>query len=132
MLCREWLIQSPSDPQLSLLLLLNVFHFLSHKAQNRTTYYAPNQLAQMRPNPRWQQQGGRGQGESEAHDAASFCKKRKKTFYWYDEICFPSGLSSLSGGFQGMPSSLRQPGPRGNMRHMSPSGGSQGPRGVFV
>uniref|UniRef100_A0A3B4ZTM7 Polyadenylate-binding protein n=1 Tax=Stegastes partitus TaxID=144197 RepID=A0A3B4ZTM7_9TELE len=31
------------------------------QAQNRTTYYAPNQLAQMRPNPRWQQQGGRGQ-----------------------------------------------------------------------
>uniref|UniRef100_A0A3P9MY53 Polyadenylate-binding protein n=1 Tax=Poecilia reticulata TaxID=8081 RepID=A0A3P9MY53_POERE len=27
------------------------------QAQNRTTYYAPNQLAQMRPNPRWQQQG---------------------------------------------------------------------------
>uniref|UniRef100_A0A8C7XGI4 Polyadenylate-binding protein n=1 Tax=Oryzias sinensis TaxID=183150 RepID=A0A8C7XGI4_9TELE len=42
------------------------------QAQNRTTYYAPNQLAQMRPNPRWQQQGGRGQGESETHDAASF------------------------------------------------------------
>uniref|UniRef100_A0A7N5ZTP4 Polyadenylate-binding protein n=1 Tax=Anabas testudineus TaxID=64144 RepID=A0A7N5ZTP4_ANATE len=33
------------------------------QAQNRTTYYAPNQMAQMRPNPRWQQQGGRGQGE---------------------------------------------------------------------
>ncbi|KAJ7988989.1 hypothetical protein DPEC_G00314900 [Dallia pectoralis] len=32
------------------------------QSQNRTTYYAPNQLAQMRPNPRWQQQGGRGQG----------------------------------------------------------------------
>uniref|UniRef100_A0AAX7UF46 PABP n=1 Tax=Astatotilapia calliptera TaxID=8154 RepID=A0AAX7UF46_ASTCA len=30
------------------------------QAQNRTTYYAPNQIAQMRPNPRWQQQGGRG------------------------------------------------------------------------
>uniref|UniRef100_A0A3Q3S0H6 Polyadenylate-binding protein n=1 Tax=Mastacembelus armatus TaxID=205130 RepID=A0A3Q3S0H6_9TELE len=56
------------------------------QAQNRTTYYAPNQLAQMRPNPRWQQQGGRGQG-----------------------------------GFQGIPSSLRQPGPRANLRHMSPS-----------
>uniref|UniRef100_A0A8C8DKS6 Polyadenylate-binding protein n=1 Tax=Oryzias sinensis TaxID=183150 RepID=A0A8C8DKS6_9TELE len=82
------------------------------QAQNRTTYYAPNQLAQMRPNPRWQQQGGRGQGESETHDAASFCNKRKKPFYWYDEICFPSVLSSLSGGFQGMPSSLRQPGPQ--------------------
>ncbi|KAL7380870.1 hypothetical protein ABVT39_025348 [Epinephelus coioides] len=63
------------------------------QAQNRTTYYAPNQLAQMRPNPRWQQQGGRGQG-----------------------------------GFQGIPSSLRQPGPRANLRHMSPGGGSQGPR----
>ncbi|XP_020500716.1 polyadenylate-binding protein 4 isoform X1 [Labrus bergylta] len=62
------------------------------QAQNRTTYYAPNQLAQMRPNPRWQQQGGRGQG-----------------------------------GFQGIPNSLRQPGPRGNLRHMSP-GSTQGPR----
>uniref|UniRef100_A0A8C7U989 Polyadenylate-binding protein n=1 Tax=Oncorhynchus mykiss TaxID=8022 RepID=A0A8C7U989_ONCMY len=27
------------------------------QGQNRTTYYAPNQLTQMRPNPRWQQQG---------------------------------------------------------------------------
>ncbi|XP_059908042.1 polyadenylate-binding protein 4 [Gadus macrocephalus] len=62
------------------------------QAQNRTTYYAPNQMAQMRPNPRWQQQGGRGQG-----------------------------------GFQGMPGSLRQPGPRANMRHMSPN--SNAPRG---
>ncbi|XP_007574344.1 polyadenylate-binding protein 4 [Poecilia formosa] len=65
------------------------------QAQNRTTYYAPNQLAQMRPNPRWQQQGGRGQG-----------------------------------GFQGMPNSLRQPGPRSNLRHMTPSSGAQGPRGA--
>ncbi|XP_008314455.1 polyadenylate-binding protein 4 [Cynoglossus semilaevis] len=63
------------------------------QAQNRTTYYAPNQLAQMRPNPRWQQQGGRGQG-----------------------------------GFQGMPGSLRQPGPRANLRHMSPGSNTQGPR----
>ncbi|XP_022048148.1 polyadenylate-binding protein 4 [Acanthochromis polyacanthus] len=62
------------------------------QAQNRTTYYAPNQLAQMRPNPRWQQQGGRGQG-----------------------------------GFQGIPGSLRQPGPRSNLRHMTPSN-TQGPR----
>ncbi|CAL8272012.1 unnamed protein product [Merluccius merluccius] len=62
------------------------------QAQNRTTYYAPNQMAQMRPNPRWQQQSGRGQG-----------------------------------GFQGMPGSLRQPGPRANMRHMSPN--SNAPRG---
>uniref|UniRef100_A0A8D3C890 Polyadenylate-binding protein n=1 Tax=Scophthalmus maximus TaxID=52904 RepID=A0A8D3C890_SCOMX len=65
------------------------------QAQNRTTYYAPNQMAQMRPNPRWQQQGGRGQG-----------------------------------GFQGIPGSLRQPGPRANLRHMSPSSGTQGPRGA--
>jgi len=64
------------------------------QAQNRTTYYAPNQLAQMRPNPRWQQQGGRGQG------------------------------------FQGMPNTLRQPGPRANMRHMAPNSSSQGPRGA--
>ncbi|XP_029973430.1 polyadenylate-binding protein 4 [Salarias fasciatus] len=63
------------------------------QAQNRTTYYAPNQLAQMRPNPRWQQQGGRGQG-----------------------------------GFQGIPNSLRQPGPRANLRHMSPNSSTQGPR----
>jgi len=63
------------------------------QAQNRTTYYAPNQLAQMRPNPRWQQQGGRGQG-----------------------------------GFQGIPNSLRQPGPRANLRHMTPSSSTQGPR----
>ncbi|KAM3594610.1 uncharacterized protein V6R79_010809 [Siganus canaliculatus] len=63
------------------------------QAQNRTTYYAPNQLAQMRPNPRWQQQGGRGQG-----------------------------------GFQGIPNSLRQPGPRANLRHMTPNSGAQGPR----
>jgi len=61
------------------------------QAQNRTTYYAPNQMAQMRPNPRWQQQGGRG-------------------------------------GFQGIPNSLRQPGPRANLRHMSPGSSGQGPR----
>ncbi|XP_062253827.1 polyadenylate-binding protein 4 isoform X2 [Platichthys flesus] len=65
------------------------------QAQNRTTYYAPNQLAQMRPNPRWQQQGGRGQG-----------------------------------GFQGIPNSLRQPGPRANLRHMTPNNNTQGPRGA--
>uniref|UniRef100_A0AAQ4Q0G8 Polyadenylate-binding protein n=1 Tax=Gasterosteus aculeatus aculeatus TaxID=481459 RepID=A0AAQ4Q0G8_GASAC len=39
------------------------------QAQNRTTYYAPNQVAQMRPNPRWQQQGGRGQGENTSINA---------------------------------------------------------------
>ncbi|XP_036810841.1 polyadenylate-binding protein 4 isoform X2 [Oncorhynchus mykiss] len=65
------------------------------QAQNRTTYYAPNQLAQMRHNPRWQQQGGRGQG-----------------------------------GFQGMPNSLRQPGPRANPRHLTPNASAQGPRSM--
>ncbi|KAM9432923.1 polyadenylate-binding protein 4-like isoform 1-T1 [Salvelinus alpinus] len=65
------------------------------QAQNRTTYYAPNQLAQMRHNPRWQQQGGRGQG-----------------------------------GFQGMPNSLRQPGPRANLRHLTPNASDQGPRSM--
>uniref|UniRef100_A0A4W5MY90 Polyadenylate-binding protein n=1 Tax=Hucho hucho TaxID=62062 RepID=A0A4W5MY90_9TELE len=65
------------------------------QAQNRTTYYAPNQLAQMRHNPRWQQQGGRGQG-----------------------------------GFQGMPNSLRQPGPRANLRHLTPNASAQGPQGI--
>uniref|UniRef100_A0A4W3J5F2 Polyadenylate-binding protein n=1 Tax=Callorhinchus milii TaxID=7868 RepID=A0A4W3J5F2_CALMI len=33
------------------------------QAQSRATYYAPNQMAQMRPNPRWQQQQTRPQGE---------------------------------------------------------------------
>uniref|UniRef100_A0AAY4C306 PABP n=1 Tax=Denticeps clupeoides TaxID=299321 RepID=A0AAY4C306_9TELE len=66
-----------------------------YQAQNRTTYYAPSQLAQMRPNPRWQQQGGRAQG-----------------------------------GFQGMPNSLRQPGPRASLRHLTPAGTAPGPRGI--
>uniref|UniRef100_A0A8C2WUT5 Polyadenylate-binding protein n=1 Tax=Cyclopterus lumpus TaxID=8103 RepID=A0A8C2WUT5_CYCLU len=57
----------------------------------------PISWLKMRPNPRWQQQGGRGQG-----------------------------------GYQGIPSSLRQPGPRANLRHMSPGGGTQGPRGTFT
>uniref|UniRef100_A0A8C1V4H3 Polyadenylate-binding protein n=1 Tax=Cyprinus carpio TaxID=7962 RepID=A0A8C1V4H3_CYPCA len=34
------------------------------------------------------------------------------------------------GGFQGMPSSLRQPGPRANIRHLAPSASTQGPRGI--
>ncbi|KAG8451652.1 hypothetical protein GDO86_003736 [Hymenochirus boettgeri] len=54
------------------------------QAQNRTTYYAPNHMTQMRPSPRWQQTG-RPQG------------------------------------FQPMPNSLRQTGPRQSLRHMAPS-----------
>ncbi|XP_051494117.1 polyadenylate-binding protein 4 isoform X2 [Apus apus] len=38
------------------------------QAQSRPTYYAPNQMAQMRPNPRWQQ-GGRPQGVGSAAQA---------------------------------------------------------------
>ncbi|KAM6217742.1 polyadenylate-binding protein 4 isoform 5-T5 [Rhynchocyon petersi] len=55
------------------------------QAQGRPPYYTPNQLAQMRPNPRWQQ-GGRPQG------------------------------------FQGMPSAVRQSGPRPTLRHLAPTG----------
>lgn len=44
---------------------------------------------------------------------------------------FLSLLLSLPGGFQGIPGSLRQPGPRANLRHMSPNSSTQGPRGVF-
>ncbi|XP_056365059.1 polyadenylate-binding protein 4 isoform X1 [Oenanthe melanoleuca] len=54
------------------------------QAQSRPTYYAPNQMTQMRPNPRWQQ-GGRPQG------------------------------------FQGMPSAVRQSGPRPALRHLAPA-----------
>ncbi|NXC90529.1 PABP4 protein, partial [Cercotrichas coryphoeus] len=54
------------------------------QAQSRPTYYAPNQMTQMRPNPRWQQ-GGRPQG------------------------------------FQGMPSAMRQSGPRPALRHLAPA-----------
>nr|XP_044626353.1 polyadenylate-binding protein 4 isoform X9 [Equus asinus] len=50
------------------------------QAQGRPPYYTPNQLAQMRPNPRWQQ------------------------------------------GFQGMPSAIRQSGPRPTLRHLAPTG----------
>lgn len=49
----------------------------------------------MRPNPRWQQQGVRGQG-----------------------------------GFQAVPNSLRQPGPRANIRHIAPNANAQGPRAM--
>ncbi|XP_029395915.1 polyadenylate-binding protein 4 isoform X3 [Mus pahari] len=63
------------------------------QAQGRPPYYTPNQLAQMRPNPRWQQ-GGRPQG------------------------------------FQGMPSALRQSGPRPALRHLAPTGNAPASRGL--
>ncbi|KAK9394887.1 polyadenylate-binding protein 4 [Crotalus adamanteus] len=63
------------------------------QAQNRPTYYAPNQITQMRPNPRWQP-GGRPQG------------------------------------FQGMPNSMRQSGPRPTLRHLAPTSATQASRGL--
>ncbi|KAM6427605.1 polyadenylate-binding protein 4 [Liasis olivaceus] len=63
------------------------------QAQNRPTYYAPNQMTQMRPNPRWQP-GGRPQG------------------------------------FQGMPNSMRQSGPRPTLRHLAPTSNAQASRGL--
>lgn len=100
------------------------------QAQNRTTYYAPNQLAQMRPNPRWQQQGGRGQGERERlYDPRIYDAQTVRSFVLFS-LFFASSLVLL-GGFQGIPSSLRQPGPRANLRQMTPNSSSQGPRGVF-
>ncbi|NWR57194.1 PABP4 protein, partial [Bucorvus abyssinicus] len=63
------------------------------QAQSRPTYYAPNQMTQMRPNPRWQQ-GGRPQG------------------------------------FQGMPSAMRQSGPRPALRHLAPAATAPASRGL--
>ncbi|KAM7323237.1 hypothetical protein ACRRTK_017343 [Alexandromys fortis] len=63
------------------------------QAEGRPPYYTPNQLAQMRPNPRWQQ-GGRPQG------------------------------------FQGMPSAIRQSGPRPALRHLAPTGNAPASRGL--
>ncbi|XP_058052263.1 polyadenylate-binding protein 4 isoform X1 [Ahaetulla prasina] len=63
------------------------------QAQNRPTYYAPNQMTQMRPSPRWQP-GGRPQG------------------------------------FQGMPNSMRQSGPRQTLRHLAPTNTAQVSRGL--
>lgn len=93
----------------------------------------------MRPNPRWQQQGGRGQGaDLPLHDSPSvfdiatlYCKHFVCDKVLYYISLFLSLLLSLSGGFQGIPSSLRQPGPRANLRHMTPNSGAQGPRGMF-
>ncbi|XP_070619983.1 polyadenylate-binding protein 4 isoform X3 [Erythrolamprus reginae] len=59
------------------------------QAPNRPTYYAPNQMTQMRPSPRWQP-GGRPQG------------------------------------FQGMPNSMRQSGPRPSLRHLAPANTARG------
>lgn len=69
------------------------------QAQNRTTYYAPNQLAQMRPNPRWQQQGGRGQGERERlYDPRIYDAQTVRSF-----VLFSLFFASFSGALRGFP-----------------------------
>ncbi|NXT52621.1 PABP4 protein, partial [Pluvianellus socialis] len=78
------------------------------QAQSRPTYYAPNQMTQMRPNPRWQQ-GGRPQG---------------------DQFCFEDFPSFLPLGFQGMPNAMRQSGPRPALRHLAPAGNAPASRGL--
>lgn len=86
----------------------------------------------MRPNPRWQQQGGRGQGEYEL-TACVHSKMYTLMYGMFELHLIVFGLLlSPSGGFQGMPSSLRQPGPRASLRHMAPNSGTQGPRGEFT
>uniref|UniRef100_A0A665UH79 Polyadenylate-binding protein n=1 Tax=Echeneis naucrates TaxID=173247 RepID=A0A665UH79_ECHNA len=57
--------------------------------------------------------------------------KSETTVYVKAPVPFEKHMS-LPGGFQGMPSSLRQPGPRASMRHMTPGSSAQGPRGVFT
>uniref|UniRef100_A0A3Q2Y007 Polyadenylate-binding protein n=1 Tax=Hippocampus comes TaxID=109280 RepID=A0A3Q2Y007_HIPCM len=70
------------------------------QAQNRTTYYAPNQMAQMRPNPRWQQ-GGRGQGGHVA--SRSTLTGLQSTFVAMSMVVSLSLLVFvLPGGFQGI------------------------------
>uniref|UniRef100_A0A8D3D0R7 Polyadenylate-binding protein n=1 Tax=Scophthalmus maximus TaxID=52904 RepID=A0A8D3D0R7_SCOMX len=90
------------------------------QAQNRTTYYAPNQMAQMRPNPRWQQQGGRGQGEPVALlDGASICNITylKKSIIMLRHLCVNPAqillLAAIAPGQAMAPRpSMGVPGPR--------------------
>uniref|UniRef100_A0A4W6DRH9 Polyadenylate-binding protein n=1 Tax=Lates calcarifer TaxID=8187 RepID=A0A4W6DRH9_LATCA len=82
------------------------------QAQNRTTYYAPNQLAQMRPNPRWQQQGGRGQGEHVALlDGASICLRTSLNIIIMLLLYFFSLLVATGQAMAPRPS-MGVPGPR--------------------
>uniref|UniRef100_A0A671W9G7 Polyadenylate-binding protein n=1 Tax=Sparus aurata TaxID=8175 RepID=A0A671W9G7_SPAAU len=83
------------------------------QAQNRTTYYAPNQLAQMRPNPRWQQQGGRGQGEHMAsYDSASIFDILQLPISTVCEFCCISSSLLASGQAMAPRPSMGVPGPR--------------------
>ncbi|KAG8505767.1 Polyadenylate-binding protein 4 [Galemys pyrenaicus] len=82
-------------------------------AQGRPPYYTPNQLAQMRPNPRWQQ-GGRPQGTG--------CLLVHVIITEVQFLSFP--------GFQGMPSAIRQSGPRPTLRHLAPTGNAPASRGL--
>uniref|UniRef100_A0A672JDF3 Polyadenylate-binding protein n=1 Tax=Salarias fasciatus TaxID=181472 RepID=A0A672JDF3_SALFA len=77
------------------------------QAQNRTTYYAPNQLAQMRPNPRWQQQGGRGQGERVMHNGRSSANQPQSILPHFVSLAAPA-----SGQNMAPRPSMNVPGPR--------------------
>uniref|UniRef100_A0A8C7WDB1 Polyadenylate-binding protein n=1 Tax=Oncorhynchus mykiss TaxID=8022 RepID=A0A8C7WDB1_ONCMY len=71
------------------------------QGQNRTTYYAPNQLTQMRPNPRWQQQGGRGQGEATDYNLHGGNITSSSLIYWLIIHPYVSSLP-LGGAGQAM------------------------------
>lgn len=119
------------------------------QAQSRPTYYAPNQMTQMRPNPRWQQ-GGRPQGE---HARDNILVVWPSRLYFPPERCMlsfprttqllPVAVSWLAGqfcfedfpsflplGFQGMPNAMRQSGPRPALRHLAPAGNAPASRGL--
>lgn len=125
---------------------------ISLQAQSRPTYYAPNQMAQMRPNPRWQQ-GGRPQGEcpgdcfgcmalwvvlSDKNNACFpfFAQLQLASWNWLawltGQFWFEDFLSFLPSGFQGMPNAMRQSGPRPVLRHLAPAGTAPASRGLPV
>uniref|UniRef100_A0A7N6FGZ2 Polyadenylate-binding protein n=1 Tax=Anabas testudineus TaxID=64144 RepID=A0A7N6FGZ2_ANATE len=80
------------------------------QAQNRTTYYAPNQMAQMRPNPRWQQQGA-----SSLSLAVELYYRHIKMLYYavwcYNLLHLPSLLPATGQSMAPRPS-VGVPGPR--------------------
>uniref|UniRef100_A0A7N6BMM6 Polyadenylate-binding protein n=1 Tax=Anabas testudineus TaxID=64144 RepID=A0A7N6BMM6_ANATE len=79
------------------------------QAQNRTTYYAPNQMAQMRPNPRWQQQA------SSLSLAVELYYRHIKMLYYavwcYNLLHLPSLLPATGQSMAPRPS-VGVPGPR--------------------
>lgn len=79
------------------------------QAQNRAAYYSANQLAQLRPSPRWATQGVRPQ-------------RKCLLIYSSDFLCVVSNLSkntyhnpllvSVFSDFQNMPNAMRPSAPR--------------------